>query len=76
MAKRFTVREKSGAQRSYGYLVPEILEGDLPVGEYSEIDELPEGIESELESLGQSDDAPSFVFESKHPFIFIVEETP
>lgn len=76
MAKRFTVREEGGAQQSYGYLIPEILEDDFPVGFYGEADELPDGIQAELESLGQSDDAPAFLFQSSESLIFTVEETP
>lgn len=69
MARRFSITESKGNQRSYSYLVTD----DFPVGIFNDND-LPEEIDSELESLGQSDSAPAFLWEPDGSFIYEVKE--
>ncbi len=70
MAKRLSIAETRGAQRTYSYIV----EGDeLPLGKFNDND-APDELNWELESLGQSDSAPSFLWEPDGALSYEVKE--
>lgn len=54
---RITLAETGGRQRAYSYLV----DHPLPVGVFRD-DELPAGLEGEIEAFSQSDEAPAFLW--------------
>jgi len=70
MAKRFSVSESEGSQRSYSYLLED---KDLPLGIFTD-NNAPDEINWELESLGQSDYAPMFLWEPDGNLIYEVKE--
>lgn len=70
MAKRFTITETEGRQRSFSYLVDD----DFPVGSWTDAVQPPDAVIGEVEGLGGSDDAPFFSFAPQGELIVSVVE--
>lgn len=70
VAKRFTITETEGRQRSFSYLVAD----DFPVGSWANTVQPPDELIGEVEGLGGSDDAPLFSFAPEGELIVSVIE--
>lgn len=69
MAKRFTVSETEGRQRSFSYLAAE----DLPQGSWTDPFDMPDEVFGEYEGL-QNDQAPMFLYLPDGELIVTVSE--
>jgi len=70
MAKRFTIAETDGRQRSHSYLVDD----SVPTGSWTDDQDYPDELIGELEALGGSDAVPLFCVEPDGVLVITVTE--
>lgn len=69
MQKRLVISGTEQNKRAYSYLI----KGDYPIGIYTNSD-LPDEILNELEALGQSDNAPAFLWNPEGSLLYAIVE--
>lgn len=70
VAKRFTISETEGQQRSFSYLVGD----DFPVGSWAADEQPADLVVGEIESLSSGDNCPFFAYDPAGEIIVAVSE--